>query len=119
MLVDPPSPFSPRSEWREFLVEMEEKALARPEDAEKVRDYIALAKTELRLLERYRRFRCPECKQKTGVSIIYGHPTEEAFEEAERSNVVLGGCIPESGAPDRQCLSCGHQWEIVRRKPSP
>jgi hypothetical protein len=61
------------------------------------------------------RFRCPECKQKTGVSISYGFPSDEMFEEAERNEAVLGGCMQEIGAPDRQCLACGHQWEIVRR----
>ena len=115
MLVDPPTSFSSRSEWREFLVEMEAVALARPEDAELARHYIKLAKTELGLSESDRRFKCPKCKQTTGADIIYGFPTEEAFEQAERNEAVLGGCMQEIGAPDRQCLSCGQQWEIVRR----
>lgn len=66
-----------------------------------------------------RRFICPMCKRKTGVSISYGLPGDEMFEEAERSEIVLGGCMQEIGAPDRQCLNCGHQWEIARRSSRP
>ncbi len=36
-------------------------------------------------------FRCPECKQKAGVKIVYGYPSEELFEQAERDEVALGG----------------------------
>lgn len=63
------------------------------------------------------RFICPKCKQKRGVNISYGFPTEELFEEAERNEAVLGGCMQALGEdPDRQCLGCGHQWDIVRRR---
>ena len=62
-----------------------------------------------------RRFRCPQCKQKTGVNIIYGYPTEELWKQSERNEVALGGCVRDFDAPDRQCLSCQHQWQIVRR----
>ena len=65
------------------------------------------------------RFRCPRCRQKTGVNITYGFPIEEAFEQAERNEAALGGCMQEFEAPDRQCLSCGHQWSIIRRGDRP
>ena len=61
-------------------------------------------------------FICPKCDQKTGVTISYGYPTDEALQQAERNEVVLGGCMREIGAHDRQCVNCGHQWQIVRRK---
>ena len=60
-------------------------------------------------------FVCPQCKQKRGVSISYGFPSEEMFEEAQRNEAVLGGCVQAIGDPDRQCLDCGHRWEIIRR----
>lgn len=60
-------------------------------------------------------YRCLSCKQTRGVAISYGYPTEELFEAAARNEAVLGGCMQEIGDPDRQCLDCGHQWEIVRR----
>lgn len=61
------------------------------------------------------RHRCPSCGQKAGVSILYGYPTEESFEQAERNEIALGGCSQLIGAPNRQCLSCGHQWLLARR----
>ena len=51
-------------------------------------------------------FRCPQCKKKDGVNISYGYPSNELFEEVERNEAVLGGCMQEFGAPDRQCLGC-------------
>lgn len=65
-----------------------------------------------------RLYRCPACKERKGIAISYGYPTEELFKEAERGEAVLGGCMQELDAPDRQCLACGHQWEIVRRSSS-
>ncbi|MBK1725059.1 hypothetical protein CKO23_23185 [Thiocystis violacea] len=62
-----------------------------------------------------RRFRCPDCGHKTGVAILYGYPTQEAQEAAERQEVVLGGCCCELNAPERQCIRCGHTWRIQRR----
>lgn len=62
------------------------------------------------------RFRCPKCKQKRGVDISFGYPTPELVEQFNRNEAVLGGCsLPLIGDPERQCLDCGHQWEIVRR----
>jgi len=62
------------------------------------------------------KFVCPQCKQKTGVNILYGHPDIESFEAAERNEVMLGGCALIEGQPERHCTSCGNEWQIVRRK---
>lgn len=64
---------------------------------------------------RPRKYQCPQCHQKTGVDILYGMPTIEAFEQAERGEIVLGGCCAESDSPERQCTACGHQWRIRRK----
>jgi hypothetical protein len=56
------------------------------------------------------RYACPKCDKKAGVAILYGYPSEELFEEAEKGEVVLGGCMQLLDDPDRQCLECGHQW---------
>lgn len=58
---------------------------------------------------------CPRCKQKSGVSICYGFPGDEMREEAERNEIVLGGCVQEKSAPKRHCLSCGNQWSNAWR----
>jgi len=56
------------------------------------------------------------CKRKTGVNITYGYPSEEMFEQAARNEAALGDCMQAMDDPDRRCLDCGHQWEVVRRK---
>lgn len=115
MLICPPSPFSPEGEWREFLAEMEALTPTQSKDVALVRLYIKEAKVMLGIEPDDPRFRCPSCKQKTGVNISFGYPSHELFEAAERNEAVLGGCMQEMNDPDRQCLSCGHQWAIVRR----
>lgn len=62
-----------------------------------------------------RKYICPKCKQNTGVNIEYGFPGIEQAEQAERQEIVLGGCVLEENQPDRHCLSCGSEWRIVRR----
>lgn len=62
-----------------------------------------------------RKYVCPNCKKKAGVNIIYGMPGIELAEQAERDEIRLGGCIVEENQPDRHCVSCEHQWQIVRR----
>lgn len=62
-----------------------------------------------------RMFACPNCRQMRGVDISYGYPSPELIQQVERNEAVLGGCMQAIGDPDRQCLDCGHQWEIVRR----
>lgn len=63
-----------------------------------------------------KKYICPACKAKTGVEILYGMPTEEAFESANRNELVLGGCCAELDAPERKCTECGHEWKIRRRE---
>ena len=36
---------------------------------------------------------CPECKEKAGVDIVYGYPTDETFKSAHEGKLVLGGCV--------------------------
>lgn len=59
---------------------------------------------------------CPACRKKHGVDILYGMPTGQTFEMAERGDIVLGGCCLLIDAPERECTSCGHQWRISRRE---
>ena len=59
--------------------------------------------------------KCPHCGGKV-VSILYGEPSEEGFQMAERGEVVLGGCIIWESMPDYQCLGCGHSFRKVQRE---
>lgn len=113
LLPLPPSSSARLTEWKQYLAKMEEVFASDPMSIE-----ARSALLEARMMVRRQTpqlFVCPSCKQKRGVTILYGYPTEEALKQAERNEAVLGGCMQEIGAPDRQCLSCGHQWEIVRR----
>lgn len=55
--------------------------------------------------------RCPSCRDRTLVPIVFGMPSYELFEAAERGEVVLGGCVLEEVNPTRRCTRCG--WEGV------
>lgn len=47
----------------------------------------------------------------TGVPIVYGLPSSQAFEVEERGEIVLGGCLIEEDAPTRACKECGARWK--------
>ena len=53
---------------------------------------------------------CPECEAKKTVPIVYGLPSPDTFEAAERGEVVLGGCDIEPDNPRRACPACEHRW---------
>lgn len=58
---------------------------------------------------------CPKCGGKV-VEIIYGYPTEEAFEASKRGKVILGGCCifeDKEGNrinPKYGCIDCGERF---------
>ena len=54
--------------------------------------------------------KCPKCHSAKVAPIMYGMPSYEGFQEAERGEVILGGCIVMPGQPDYGCLDCKHQW---------
>ena len=49
--------------------------------------------------------KCPECGGPI-VPIVYGLPSVELWESAERGEVVLGGCTVYPGQPTHSC-GCG------------
>ena len=63
-----------------------------------------------------RKYICPSCRQKTGVEILFGMPSHEAFAMAERGEIVLGGCCIDLEGPERKCTTCGHEWRIKRKE---
>ncbi len=54
--------------------------------------------------------KCPKCKSEHVAPIMYGYPMFEAFEAAERGEIILGGCVVEMGNPDYGCLDCEFRW---------
>jgi hypothetical protein len=60
---------------------------------------------------------CPVCGA-AAVPVAYGYATSEMADEADRGEVVLGGCVVlPSGDPSWACLSCGIRFG--RRGTSP
>ena len=54
---------------------------------------------------------CPDCGSSGVVPIAYGYPTGEMWEEAERGEIAIGGCIVAPDNPDWRCNDCGHAWQ--------
>lgn len=53
---------------------------------------------------------CPKCKSEHVASILYGYPSHEAFEMAEKGEILLGGCEVMPGDSDMGCLDCEYRW---------
>ena len=55
--------------------------------------------------------KCPECSSKNVIPIEYGMPGLEMREEADRGEIVLGGCCIMEDANNRHCKDCSHEWD--------
>ena len=55
---------------------------------------------------------CPKCGSTKTVPILYGYPSYETFDAAERGEILIGGCEMIDGMPheDYGCLECGYRW---------
>ena len=53
--------------------------------------------------------KCPKCASDNVVPIIYGLPAGELFEQSDRGEIKLGGCmiLPEKW----HCKDCGHDFK--------
>ena len=54
--------------------------------------------------------RCPSCGSEDRILILYGYPTREASERADRGEVSLGGCVVGDESPKWECRTCGTRW---------
>ncbi len=54
--------------------------------------------------------KCLKCGSKNSVSIVYGMPSYEAYQEAEAGKFKLGGCVLSLGDPEYACKDCDHEW---------
>lgn len=57
---------------------------------------------------------CPKCGSKEVVRIVYGLPSPELMEEANRGKVALGGCCISGNDPQWHCNGCEHEWRHDR-----
>ena len=49
---------------------------------------------------------CPQCGALGVVPIVFGLPSPELVESAERGEVSLGGCVVSETAPTWRCPNC-------------
>ena len=64
--------------------------------------------------------RCPACGALAMVRILYGRPSRQGFEAAERGEVVLGGCVVSRESPLFACTACharfGDHEDLYRQR---
>lgn len=54
---------------------------------------------------------CPRCGREESIPIVWGMPSGDLFELAERGQVALGGCLlGPDGNPEWSCRACGLDW---------
>ena len=55
--------------------------------------------------------KCPYCGSPNYIPIVYGFPTSEAFEKADRGELILAGCcIFEENPPTHSCKNCHREY---------
>ena len=59
-------------------------------------------------------YRCPNCKSKNVIPIVYGYPSMDTVEMAERYEIKLGGCVvyADREMPDLYCKDCKKEWSV-------
>ena len=60
---------------------------------------------------------CPKCGKKL-VPIIYGMPTSETFEAADRKEVFIGGCEIYPNMPKYHCYNCILDFDKTLKEPT-
>ena len=61
--------------------------------------------------EQQNKDKCPKCGSSNYIPIVYGYPTSEAFEKADRGELILAGCcIFEPNPPSKRCKNCGCEY---------
>ena len=55
--------------------------------------------------------KCPKCGCPNYIPIVYGYPTHEAFEKADKGELILAGCcIFEDNPPNKKCKNCHNSY---------
>ena len=60
---------------------------------------------------------CPQCGR-PGVPVLYGMPTPDAVEAADRGEIALGGCVIEDDHATHVCLADDHRWRELHQRAS-
>jgi hypothetical protein len=57
-----------------------------------------------------RRPRCPQCLSNEILRVMYGMPTEKAWEESQQGKFMIGGCCVSDESPKWHCPACKHEF---------
>lgn len=60
-----------------------------------------------------KKFKCPTCKKKAAVQILYGYPSTETLQAWHNKEIELGGCIVDREMLNRKCINCNYQWKAI------
>ena len=55
--------------------------------------------------------KCPECRSKEVIPIIYGLPTYDTWIKAEKGKLLIGGCCFSDYSPKWHCKNCSYDWK--------
>ncbi|MFE3845618.1 hypothetical protein ACFL1L_01995 [Thermoplasmatota archaeon] len=55
--------------------------------------------------------KCPECNSTDVIRIVYGLPPASLAEQADRGEIILGGCELDFSNPDWHCKKCGYDFK--------
>ena len=58
---------------------------------------------------------CEKCRNKV-LPIVYGYPSPETFEKAERGELILGGCCINGDIEELEdlvCVKCGQRYKVM------
>ncbi len=54
--------------------------------------------------------RCPVCRSRRGVPIVFGLPGPELLEASREGRIHLGGCVVYRENQQWHCQKCGYEW---------
>ncbi len=54
--------------------------------------------------------KCSYCNSDKVIPIVYGYPTSKDFQEYERGEIKLGGCISSGLKPNWHCNNCDRSF---------
>ena len=60
--------------------------------------------------------KCPSCNSNNVVTIVYGMPSSELEEQAQRGEIILGGCVVTENDPELYCKDCGREFHKERSR---
>jgi hypothetical protein len=55
--------------------------------------------------------KCPQCGSQDVIRIVYGFPSSQTIEKAEKGEIKLGGCVVHPDNPNLHCKHCHFEFK--------